>query len=583
MKTFITEIENFASEFDTGYITLSDTIVFKVKEIIQTITHYILSKYTTAKGDNVDNQGNRLPFRNIGNAIVDLEFRAKNIDRKAIEPVATDGDWVFSLIVKKELQQFLKEENFGKLIDDYQYKKSAYGNALLKKTGNEDIDIDVVQWSNMMIDVNDISKGIKIEKYYLFPSEIIKKKDVWVEEFENENAVDALLRKYKGQNIKERRIEVWDIEGEFDTGVFEDKENQEYKLYNVILGILGKEKIILHKKELKESRYKFDKRKEIEGVDWGLGVWQEVFEPQIWTNEAVIAEKEVMDIAGKVIIATNKKNLPSALTLYNGEVIDLGIDEYIKPVSLAPNTLPEFQNQINNWFINMQRDQSAFPAVSGEPAKAGTPFAAQALQASQSGSIFNKRRDQDGFFIVEVIKDWILPFLVKKINKEHKLFAAYSKKEQERIDKAIKTKASRKFLKEKLLSPDFLEEGTPPVSQEDLNQVENQTQALLDEQEGREIKIPKGYITMEKIKTKLIFDLTDEMVDSQRKLNALTMLLQSMSPQDPERTEVIKEIIEISGLSAVTFSVGSIAQPPPERSEGVLQQVLQKALPVGQQ
>jgi hypothetical protein len=31
-------------------------------------------------GGQLDEQGRRKPFRNIGNAIVDLEWRAKNID-----------------------------------------------------------------------------------------------------------------------------------------------------------------------------------------------------------------------------------------------------------------------------------------------------------------------------------------------------------------------------------------------------------------------------------------------------------------------------------------------------------------------
>lgn len=47
----------------------------------------------------------------------------------------------------------------------------------------------------------------------------------------------------------------------------------------------------------------------------GLGVWEEVFEPQIFTNEAVIGEKIAMDLAGKVIITSNKNDLPSGASL----------------------------------------------------------------------------------------------------------------------------------------------------------------------------------------------------------------------------------------------------------------------------
>jgi DNA-binding transcriptional ArsR family regulator len=85
--------------------------------------------------DNKDPKtGLRRPFRNIGNFIVDLEWRAKNIDRKSIEAHDKDGDFLFSLIVNKELQQWMQDNNFVATIDDYQRKKSEYGSVLLKKT-----------------------------------------------------------------------------------------------------------------------------------------------------------------------------------------------------------------------------------------------------------------------------------------------------------------------------------------------------------------------------------------------------------------------------------------------------------------
>jgi hypothetical protein len=86
----------------------------------------------------------------------------------------------------------------------------------------------------------------------------------------------------------------------------------------------------------------------------------------------------------------------------------------------------------------MQRDQSAFPGVTGEEEKAGTSFASEALHAAQGGSIFNKRRDQDGYFINDkILKLWVLPFLVKGINAEHELHASYSGAELDKLDEAI--------------------------------------------------------------------------------------------------------------------------------------------------
>jgi hypothetical protein len=64
---------------------------------------------------------------------------------------------------------------------------------------------------------------------------------------------------------------VWDIEGEFEySDIYgeegEDK-NEAIGLYNVIVAVVGNKKFCLYKSELKESRYKHDARKAVEGRD----------------------------------------------------------------------------------------------------------------------------------------------------------------------------------------------------------------------------------------------------------------------------------------------------------------------------
>ena len=93
MKEFYAEIDDHLKEYESGTITISEDIEFSMRETVRQITHYIMSKYM---GGQLDEQGRRKPFRNIGNAIVDLEWRAKNIDRKAIEAEETDGDYIFA-------------------------------------------------------------------------------------------------------------------------------------------------------------------------------------------------------------------------------------------------------------------------------------------------------------------------------------------------------------------------------------------------------------------------------------------------------------------------------------------------------
>ncbi len=574
MKQLFTEIEDHIDLYEHGTIDISDDIAFSMRRTVRQVTHYIMSRYLEGGTDNKDPQtGRRRPFRNIVNAIVDLEWRAKNIDRKSIEPHAVDGDYIFSLIVSKELQQWMKDTgikgfNFGAFIDDYQRKKSEYGHVLLKKTESAGtLKIEVANWENVAVDPRDITNGPKVEKHFLTILDLQAKKDVWDEKYGEELAIDAAIKAAKAgfkSSKGERRIEIWDVEAQFQHCNVdeEDDENEEVGLYNVILAVVGNKKFCVYKTELKESRFKNDARKRIEGRDMGVGVVEECFEPQIWTNEAVIAEKEAMDIAGKVLAKTNKKGLPSVLSLSNGEVIELEADEYFDTIQLGTNAMPKFQAQIDAWFLNLQRDQSAFNGVTGEEPKASTPGISLELQAAQAGSIFNKRRDQDGFFLHEVIVDWVIPFLVKKINKAHKLTAAYSATELKKLDAAIGGMAD----KEAILSG----VGVTPEFQQMVKE------SLSAQGNERTLFIPKGYITVEKISEKIRFDITDEMSDDQRRLNALAVALQQLPPGDPARVAIIQEMMEISGISPVSFPVEmSGASAPksaasPTRVEAVL-------------
>lgn len=575
MKAFYAFIDDHISQYENGTITISDDIEFSMRQTVKQITHYILSRYMSTQKDE---QGRRKPFRNIGNAIVDLEWRAKNIDRKSIEAHATDGDYLFSLIVNKELQQWMKVNNFGATIDAYQRKKSEYGSVMLKKTETADkLIIEPVQWENTAVDTRDIACGPKIERGYMTPLALRKKKDVWTETEGEELAIEAAIRaakKNKGTK-DENRIEVLDIECECESTLFDespDEENDYIGLYNVIVAVVGKKKFLLYKTELDESRFKHDRRKEVEGRDFGMGVWEECFEPQIWTNESVISEKNAMDVGGKVILKTNKKGLPSALSLMDGEVIELEADEYLDSVSLMPSAMPEFQNVIDNWFTNMQRDQSAFAAMTGEESKAGTPFASDALHAAQAGSIFNKRRDQDAFFLLEVIMEWVLPFVVKQINKEHTLTASYSSKELQLIDEAIREMHKNTVSRDAMLSSDMLTPGMPfGTTPEDRMAIESVVQSQLDKQGNkRTLKVPKGFITIEKIQKKVRFDITDEMMDDQRRLNALAAALGQLPPGDPQRSALVQEMMEISGISGATFTMNTAAPagaPSPMQSQ----------------
>lgn len=580
-------VDDFMSYFENGFVTVAEGISFSTRQQIREIIYYGLSKYMTGQNDEF---GRRLPFRNVGNFAVDLEWRAVNIDRKNIVATEKDGDWVFALVLNKELQQAMIDTNYGRVIDDYQLKKAAFGNVLVKTTEKDkEFFQDTVQWNNMSVDQYDIGGGMKVEKSYPSVLDLEKMRKVW----NYDNNIDEFIAQAKkydnsGQysdtqnaqtGIDDGRLEILDVEGEFSVeDVYEDEDGKEgdIKLYNCIIGVVSDKKYLLYVKQIEKSRFDFDSRRVVEGRSWAMGVWEEVTEPQIWINQATIGEKEAMDIAGKVVVRTSKKGLPNALVMRNGELIEMGNEEKFETIQLTPASINKYAPMISNWLSDLQRNQSAYAGITGENPTAGTPFSSLVLQSAQASSIFNKRRDQDGYFITSKLLPRLIEWMCKRISKSHKLYASYSYTELQRLDKAI---ADAKLPSMIFDNIDVLisgEKGLEEIQQESITKMK-------EGGNNRELFIPAGYLTPEKINKKTYFNITGELTDDQKKVNLLMSVLQTLPPGDPGRIEIISELMNLGGTSPASYNLGIPAEAGTAPKQTATAQMLQAALPQGQQ
>ena len=86
----------------------------------------------------------------------------------------------------------------------------------------------------------------------------------------------------------------------------------------------GNAQVLLHEQE-KEKPYKYLPWEYVVGRGLGRGQVEDGFESQMWTNDAVMAQKNAMDLAGKVVITSNSHELQgNALTdIDNGTIVPL--------------------------------------------------------------------------------------------------------------------------------------------------------------------------------------------------------------------------------------------------------------------
>jgi hypothetical protein len=304
------------------------------------------------------------------------------------------------------------------------------------------------------------------------------------------------------------------------------------------------------------------------GRGLGRGVIEDAEEAQVWTNDSVINEKNAMDLAGKVVLKTNSKKIGNnILDIDNGKIIELEDGKDINALNLAPSALGEFQNQLEKWKQQADLSTSSFDAIVGEQPPSGTPYSQTALLNQVASKPFDYRREEAGIFITEIFEDWVIPYLIKKLNKKHLLVSDFSEDELNAIDPAYAIKqANKQVIK-------GLTQGQPTTPEQYQQTIQQEKDKLSGSK--RYFKIPDGYF--DDIEAKVTVVTTNEQKNKAAVLQSLSTVLQtvqaSFNPntgtfgvlEDPVLSKVFGTILELSGagLSPISLGLGKTKSASP--------------------
>jgi hypothetical protein len=568
LKIF-SELNNLLFNYNNGYITIVDGLTFSQYQTLKKIEFYTNSQYLSG---NKDELGRDKPFYNIVNYRVNVAVRATDLDVKDISLTSDNPRFSgLSYLMNKEVYEWMKESDFSLFLNNFGKTRARYGGVLIKKCiekegSEEELEIDVVPWKNVITDPINIAGGTIVEMHYMTPAELSKKKDVWDNVDEAMKLATKLRKNTQGgySQSNNERIPVFEIHGEFPESYDPDVEEADATNFKRMMFIVAgiEKQILLFSEEEKENPYKYLTWEEVQGRGLGRGVVEESFEGQRWTNDAVIAENSAMSLSGKVIIITDSEKLgTNAITdLENGSVVKVEDGKTARAMPLMPNALPQFQNQVNKWDTQVQRATNTFDAVTGETLPSGTPLGSVAIQSQQASSYFDYKREEAGIFLTEVFNDWILPFLAKKMNKAHLLAAEFTPEELLMIDTDFGTYQANQQLKSKVLS------GNIVSPDEYFSLAEYYKSEIGKNTKRRFIDVPKDYL--KNFEPKITVNITGELQNKDAQIKSLTFLLSIV--QDPtERAKIIARLTELSGtMSAIEFNslstAGDIKNVTPE-------------------
>lgn len=396
-------------------------------------------------------------FNNLSRPILNVGYRATNIDVKHIEPFVNDDKNYFkSFFVRKYHPKWARDNDLDVFLDELVESYVDYGLALTKNV--DDIKPEVVDLTTLAFcDQHEVLAGpLAIEHAYT-PSELMAM-EKW-----DANAIDRVLTLCEAQNKNSEgvKVEVYEVHGELPANWL-DKDASPYQ-YIPQIQILAyykdkdgkKNGITLFANPEPKPIFKLVKRDPIKNRACGFGGVEELFEEQTWTNFAEIKGMKMLETASLSLWQTADKKFRTSNKMSEKEEGEIMIHEEGKPLNLIATPTqnkPLFDATVQRLTQNARTLGSAQDPVLGVPSASGTPFRSVLLQQQEGLSIHAYRRDKIATFVGEIYRDWVLGYLVKEINRGQKFIEELSFDEMQEVSDQLVVNLANKRMVEMVMA-----------------------------------------------------------------------------------------------------------------------------------
>lgn len=577
------ELDDIKSNYETTSLEKFEGLYRSQRQVIKMCEYYSDSKYLSKHYGNVYNGTKRpVPFYNIVNYRVALAKTATDLDIKDIQIVSDNPQHqTHSMLLNREAYEWMKMSEFSLVLNQMGLYRPKYGGYLVKKTEDKDgeLKIEVVRWTNVWTDQNDILGGAIVECHHMSPVEIKKKSGVW-------DNVTEVLKAHKGmKKNKPTSIEVYEVTGEFPVAYYKDAEQMPditeedmftYSLQKYYIAIVDGKKYKMFCDELKGEMtdyYEYLAWEE-NGYGLGRGVIEDSEESQVWTNDAVINESIAMNLAGRAGIITNSSKIGNSVLEHDhGKVYQIEDNKTAVAFNIVPAALGQYQNQIDKWNKQATDTTSSFDSVTGEQPPAGTPYSQTVFLNQVASRPFDYKREEWGIHLSKIFNSWVIPYLVKKIKKNHILVSEFSDTELEAIDESFANLNANRDMVEAVLAENY-----DAVNPDNQAMLQNDYKDHIKKQgKKRFIDVPDDYFN--DIEAKVTVITTGEQKNKAVILQSLSSIMQtvvsSFNPQtgefgvltDPTLSKIFNNILELSGAGISPASLGKGTTPTAEAPE----------------
>ena len=330
-----------------------------------------------------------------------------------------------------------------------------YGSVVTKVVEKEgELSIQVMDWQNFFCDPVDFDSAPKIEKLTLTPAQLrMKASEGW-----DPDNIQALIeakresrKNAKGETVYEdpAYIEVFEVHGLMENGRLKVKPTaKENKTYSQQMHVIAwevndkneREDFTLYKGKEKKDPYSISHWKKTKGRTLGVGVVEDMFQPQIWHNYGAKKIKDQLDLASTTIFQSSDGNLAARNVLnnlQNGDFIIHAVNQPITPVNAAPQGVQGWQEFMEMGKGVAEQITSTPDAISGDTMPSGTAFRQVALLNTEAHSYFDYITENKGNYVEFLYREYFIPYIVKQLYNTDEIVATLDSHEIEFLDNEI--------------------------------------------------------------------------------------------------------------------------------------------------
>jgi len=580
-------VSTIVRKLEQDYISGTGTLMSRyvrtdLWDDINTIYAYLNSKHVSGQKDSL---GRDKPFFNIVLAARNVWFRATDIDRKNILLTPTkEKDTIGTFLLSVHLQDWMRKENFGVFLNTWGLELAGFNSSVVKFVEKDGRLIpSVVPWSRLIVDQINFADNLKIEILELTEAQLYER---GYDEEAIESMCDAakareIINKQKQDN-KNNYYKIYEVHGKLPLSYITEKEKDEdtfVQQMHVVSFMSTKEKgeydeFTLYKGREEKDPYMLTAL--LPATDGSIsldGSVKNLFDSQWMVNHSVKAIKDQLDLASKLIFQTSDGNFVGQNALYAIESGDILVHQMNQPLTQVQNNshdITSLQNFGGQWKQLSAEINGISEAMLGVAPKAGSAWRQTEALLQESHSLFEIMTENKGLALEDMIRNYILPFLMKKMNNNKEVTATLDmhgiKQIEDRFIRNQAIKQSNRQIIDQVLSGQI-------AQQPDMSQIESGIKDKLNEQGNKRFFAPDEIKTwkdeLKDIVPDVEIDITGEVQDKQAMFTTLnTALVAVTNPNfanNPKAQFIVDKILTATGhVSALELS--SIPQMPTPQS-----------------